>query len=127
MKQEVGRQAVEHGGRHASGDASRRADAVFGGLAELHREAGELLDAEFILLPPRRLKGISDPIRLLEVRDRGRAHPDRVTDPVCGMRMRTPDVAYRVNWGNSTYAFCSDICRAAFEEAPERFIPPPPQ
>lgn len=94
---------------------------------QLHREAGELLNAEFILLPPRRLKGISDPIRLLEVRDRGRAHPDRVTDPVCGMRMRTPDVAYRVNWGNSTYAFCSDICRAAFEEAPERFIPPPPQ
>src|SRR5262245_34265362 len=52
---------------------------------ELHDAAHQVADAEFVLLPRRRLKGIPDPICLLEVRQHRPDRGDRVTDPVCGM------------------------------------------
>lgn len=90
--------------------------------AELRDATGPLRDAQFIVLPPRRLKGISDPIRLIEVRDQSAGHPQRETDPVCGMRMHPQDVAYRTHYRGATYAFCSAICKTAFDEGPERFL-----
>jgi adenylate cyclase len=83
--------------------------------------AGNLTDADFVLLPPRRLKGIPHPIRLVEVR---RRHPDRSTretDPVCGLLLHPNDVAMRTTWRGKTFAFCCDICKEAFDEEPSRF------
>jgi class 3 adenylate cyclase/YHS domain-containing protein len=89
---------------------------------DLRDAAGDLPDADFTLLPPRRLKGIPDPIRLVEVRRRDPEHSDRETDPVCGLQLLPNDVATRTTWRGTTFAFCCDICQRAFVENPDRFV-----
>ncbi len=44
------------------------------------------------------------------------------TDPVCGMTVR-PDGQHRLSYQGKTYLFCSGGCLAAFEAAPERYLP----
>jgi class 3 adenylate cyclase/YHS domain-containing protein len=89
---------------------------------DLRDAAGDIADADFAVLPPRRLKGIPDPIRLIEVRRRGPERSDRETDPVCGLLLHSDDVATRAPWHGSSYAFCCDICKNAFVENPARFV-----
>jgi class 3 adenylate cyclase/YHS domain-containing protein/DNA-binding transcriptional MerR regulator len=89
---------------------------------DLREAAGDLADAAFTLLPPRRLKGIADPIRLVGVRRRSPERSSRETDPVCGLLLHPNDVATRATWHGSTYAFCCDICKDAFVENPARFV-----
>jgi hypothetical protein len=71
---------------------------------DLRDAAGDLSDAEFASLPPRRLKGIPDPICLLEVRGRRPEPTNRETDPVCGMRLHPDDVTSRATWRGMTFA-----------------------
>ncbi|MGH3677657.1 MAG: YHS domain-containing protein [Mycobacterium sp.] len=89
---------------------------------DLRDAAGDLADADFAALPPRRLKGIPDPIRLVEVRRRRPERSDRETDPVCGQLLRPDEVATRVSWHGTTYAFCCETCEQAFTDAPGRFV-----
>jgi class 3 adenylate cyclase/YHS domain-containing protein/DNA-binding transcriptional MerR regulator len=89
---------------------------------DLREAAGDLTDAAFVLLPPRRLKGIPDPICLVGVRRRSPERSNRETDPVCGLLLHPDDVATRATWHGSTYAFCCDICKNAFVENPARFV-----
>ncbi|MGX9787207.1 adenylate/guanylate cyclase domain-containing protein [Mycobacterium sp. MMS18-G62] len=89
---------------------------------ELRGAAGNVVDADFVVLPPRRLKGIPDPLQLVEVRHRISKRQDRETDPVCGMLMRPDDVAAWATWQENTYAFCGDMCKRAFVESPARFV-----
>jgi len=88
---------------------------------DLHDAIGDRADVRFTLLPPRRLKGLRDPIRLVEV---GRREPevDRETDPVCGLLLHADDVVTRTTWRDTTYAFCCDLCKQAFMENPDRFV-----
>lgn len=79
-------------------------------------------DAEFVSVPPRRLKGLPDPIRLVEVQRRGPARSNRATDPVCGLLLRPDDVTTRATWRGITYVFCCDICKQAFTENPAKFV-----
>jgi adenylate cyclase len=88
----------------------------------LRDSAADLVDADFTALPPRRLKGIPDPIRLVEVRPRSPERASRETDPVCGLRLHPDDVATQVTWHGITYAFCCEICKQAFAENPARFV-----
>jgi adenylate cyclase len=90
---------------------------------DLHNAAGELADTQFTLLSPRRLKGIADPIRLVEVRRRNPDRANRETDPVCGLLLRPDDVTTRAVWQGVTYAFCCAICQQAFAEDPAKFLP----
>ena len=66
-------------------------------ITEDLRDAGQdVADADFASLPPRRLKGIPNPVCLVEVRHRAPQGSSRETDPVCGMpsapqRHRDPD------------------------------------
>jgi adenylate cyclase len=77
-------------------------------------------DAEFLALPPRRLKGILEPIRLVEVR-RSALRSNREADPVCGMFLDPSDVVVRMTWRGRTFAFCSETCKQAFDDDPDRF------
>jgi class 3 adenylate cyclase len=88
---------------------------------DLRDAAGDLADADFVSLPPRRLKGIPDPVRLTEVRRLAPEHSNRETDPVCGMLLHAADVAARITWRGATFAFCSEMCKQAFAEDPARF------
>jgi class 3 adenylate cyclase len=88
---------------------------------DLRDAAQDVADADFVVLPPRRLKGIRDPIRPVEVRRHDRGRSDRVTDPVCGLRLHPDDVASRITWRDITFAFCCEMCRQAFSEDPARF------
>ena len=45
-----------------------------------------------------------------------------VTDPVCGMTVDPLTSSRKVVLGDTTYWFCSDGCRTAFEAEPERFL-----
>ena len=45
-----------------------------------------------------------------------------VTDPVCGMTVDPLTSTRKVVRGDTTYCFCSDGCRTAFEAEPERFL-----
>lgn len=55
-------------------------------------------DAEYAPLPPRRLKGLPDPVRLVRVRRRGAQRAEREVDPVCGMLLQPGDVHSRRTW-----------------------------
>jgi adenylate cyclase len=89
---------------------------------ELRDAVGDIADADFLLLPPRRLKGIPDPIRLVEVRRHNPEASKRETDPVCGMLLHPGDVARRATWQGRSFVFCSELCRDAFIEDPVRFV-----
>jgi adenylate cyclase len=106
--------------------AARVAGAGAGGqfliTEDLREAATDLVDADFIPQPPRRLKGISDPICLVEVRARSANRSGQETDPVCGLLLHAEDVATRTTWRGTTYAFCCEICQQAFVQNPARFV-----
>jgi len=89
---------------------------------ELRGTAGDLADADFVALPPRRLKGIPDPMRLVEVRRRSPERSNREADPVCGLLLLPNDVATQTTWHGITYSFCCEMCEQAFHENPARFV-----
>lgn len=88
---------------------------------DLRDAAGSQSDVDFVALPPRRLKGITDPICLLEVRQRISNRLNRAMDPVCGMLLHPDDVAAQITWSGQEFRFCSDTCKRAFADAPGRF------
>jgi class 3 adenylate cyclase len=88
---------------------------------ELRAAAGELPDGDFVELPPRRLKGIAEPMRLIQVRRRDPDRSQREADPVCGLLLRPDDVAIRTTWNGKTFAFCCQMCEQAFTDNPARF------
>ena len=56
-----------------------------------------------------------------------------VKDPVCGMDVDPTSSKYASEYRGQTYAFCSLMCKKAFEDAPLRYLtkgrradPPPP-
>jgi adenylate cyclase len=89
---------------------------------DLRNAVGTFTNADFTQLPPRRLKGIPNPIRLIEVQRRNPGRADRETDPVCGLLLHPDDVAVRSTWRGATYVFCCEICKQAFDENPARFV-----
>jgi adenylate cyclase len=88
---------------------------------ELRDAAPTVSDADFASLPPRRLKGIPDPICLVEVRQHKSDRSNRKTDPVCGMLLLPDDMVARTVWEGTTLAFCSEKCKQAFVDDPRRF------
>jgi adenylate cyclase len=88
---------------------------------ELRGAAGEVADGDFVALPPRRLKGIADPLRLVQVRRRDPDRSQREADPVCGLLLRPGDVEVRTTWNGRTFAFCCQMCEQAFSDNPARF------
>lgn len=45
----------------------------------------------------------------------------QVRDPVCGMRFSEDEAAATVEVDGTTYHFCAEGCRRAFEDDPERY------
>lgn len=82
---------------------------------------GELEGAEFTPLPARTLKGLTEPVGLTDVRAADRTERGYHRDPVCGMRLDSPDVAVTTGWRNRSYAFCSPDCARIFTDAPDRY------
>lgn len=46
---------------------------------------------------------------------------DKVKDPVCGMEFRAGDAAASEEHEGRTFYFCSDACRDAFVDDPDRW------
>jgi len=46
-------------------------------------------------------------------------------DPVCGMTIDEEAAAARQDYEGTTYYFCSEACRLAFQREPERHAGPP--
>jgi adenylate cyclase len=88
---------------------------------DLRDAATNLTGVDFVALPPRRLKGLPEPIRLVQVRRHLGQRADRETDPVCGLLLHPNEVATRATWQGVSYAFCCEICQQAFTENPARF------
>jgi class 3 adenylate cyclase/YHS domain-containing protein len=88
---------------------------------DLRDAVTNLTGVDFAALPPRRLKGLPEPIRLVQVRRHQRQRADRETDPVCGLLLHPNEVATRATWQGVSYAFCCEICEQAFTENPARF------
>ena len=88
---------------------------------DLRDAAGELVGITYRTLPPQRLKGIADPICLIEVRRLNPESGKHQTDPVCGMILRSDDTTHQISWRGNTYAFCGEICLRAFTNDPVRF------
>lgn len=87
---------------------------------ELRDTVGPHPDVDFAALSPQRLKGISNPLCLVEVRRRIARRSNRETDPVCGMPLHPSDVAAQTTWAGTTFKFCSQTCQRAFTQAPDR-------
>jgi adenylate cyclase len=88
---------------------------------ELRSAAGDLADGELVELPPKRLKGIAHPMRLVQVRQRDPDRSERQADPVCGLLLRPDDIASQTTWNGKTFVFCCHMCQQAFTENPGRF------
>jgi len=78
-------------------------------------------DVEFTELPPRALKGIADPVGLVDVRPASRGGSTQERDAVCGMGLAAADVAAVILWKGRSYAFCSPECAQLFRDAPRRY------
>lgn len=91
----------------------------------LRDAAGEVAEAEFVPLPPRRLKGIRDPLCLIEVQRRGSERANRQTDPVCGLLLHPEDVAATTTWRGKTFGFCCELCKNVFTDNPAQFVTSP--
>jgi adenylate cyclase len=102
--------------------ASAGAPGPFLITKDLRDAAGDVADADFASLPPRRLKGIPALIRLIEVRRRTQRRSNREIDPVCGLLLHPDDVATRVIWHGVSFAFCCDDCKQAFVDNPASFV-----
>jgi len=76
---------------------------------------------EFTELPPRALKGIADPVGLVDVRPASRGGSTQERDAVCGMGLAAADVAAVILWKGRSYAFCSPECAQLFRDAPRRY------
>lgn len=87
----------------------------------VHACAAEVAGAEFTALPPRQLKGIADPVRLIDVRRTAGAGQHYEWDPVCGMRLDPLHVLTVSAWRGGSYSFCSPECARLFAAAPERY------
>lgn len=44
------------------------------------------------------------------------------TDPVCGMTVEPDQAAGQADYQGTTYYFCAEGCRKAFQEDPERYL-----
>lgn len=88
---------------------------------ELHDAAGDVTEAELVPMPPRQLKGIRDPLSLIEVRRRGPKRAGRQTDPVCGLLLHPEDVAVTTTWRGASFAFCCELCKDTFTHHPAQF------
>jgi Cu+-exporting ATPase len=45
----------------------------------------------------------------------------KVTDPVCGMTIKSTEAAAEIKHEGKTYFFCSTHCRDEFKQAPQRY------
>jgi Cu+-exporting ATPase len=57
----------------------------------------------------------------------GPAAAGKATDPVCGMAVDTATATERWEYKGTTYYFCCDGCRSAFQGDPEKYLANPPQ
>ncbi len=48
-------------------------------------------------------------------------------DPVCGMEVKEDEAAATSTYQGKTYYFCSQACKADFDENPEEYIEKPEQ
>lgn len=44
-------------------------------------------------------------------------------DPVCGMLVRPEEAAEQRSLEGRSYYFCSSVCAARFDKAPQRYVP----
>ena len=79
--------------------------------------------AETIAVGPVSLRNIPDPVRLFEVRrcDRGFDEHTAV-DPVCRMRVGTPEEHPTRTYAGRAWYFCSEECADRFVAEPTRFV-----
>jgi adenylate cyclase len=88
----------------------------------VHDGVNDLPAAVFSALPARRLKGVPQPVQVIDVRTRNTPEDDLDRDPVCRMRLRPSDVMAVQHWKGRSYAFCSPECAQTFAAAPDRYI-----
>ena len=87
----------------------------------VRREVTALSDVEFVRLPKRRLKGLTEEIDLFEARASAGDRATRVVDPVCRMELGPGEVAARLALDGTERAFCSEECLRRFVATPERY------
>jgi len=46
---------------------------------------------------------------------------ERVTDPVCGMKIDKDKAAASYEYQGKTYYFCAPACKSKFEQRPEKY------
>jgi YHS domain-containing protein/TusA-related sulfurtransferase len=51
------------------------------------------------------------------------AKPDTAKDPVCGMTVKTAGAKYTYDYKGTTFYFCSEGCKTAFAENPDKYLP----
>ena len=89
--------------------------------APARKEAAALSDVEFVRVDKRRLRGLADELELFEARPGGAEREKKLVDPVCGMELRSQEVAARLTSGDMDVAFCSDDCLRRYVVSPERY------
>ena len=89
--------------------------------AAARHEAAGLEGVGFTPHGHHRLKGFTDAMELFEARPLDVPHYDRLLDPVCRMELVPNEVAYRLAFGGTERAFCSEACLRRFVAAPDAY------
>ena len=134
-----------------TGTAIYREGDWFGAAVNVASRVADIADAGQIIVTPRtrtaavrtipldrfrsvgthKLKNMADGIELFELVASAEAAAVRLeVDPVCRMVVDPAHAHSRVTTDGLEYTFCSEDCRRAFEESPERFagsVDPAPQ
>ncbi len=56
------------------------------------------------------------------VEDPVEKQPEQATDPICGMKVTVNNAKYVFKHQETTYYFCCEGCRTAFEQDPEKYL-----
>ena len=79
------------------------------------------VDAEFVPLPARHLKGLTEPVPLASILARLPHARQRAVDGVCDMTVDEDRKQPRRDWRGDTYHFCSERCADEFIRSPDRY------
>ena len=90
--------------------------------APARQAIGDLPGVEFVPLPKRQLKGVSEQVELFEARSTTAVTQDRLVDPVCGMELHAADAVARLRRSGRDVVFCSEECLRRFVAAPEQYV-----
>ncbi len=104
--------------REASNTQSQIAKALFSELADnLNQDLDNLVSRK------KRIVSALEDLHKVKGQDDIKEDVTLALDPVCGMKVNKLNATYSSVYKGKEYYFCSEGCKRAFDQAPEKYVP----